>query len=63
MASPGIMGFQAGIKVFCKSGVESFLIDLGLEDIDIVEFHPPSPVGFGATSSRVQMLRTRPLPC
>jgi len=26
----GVMGFQAGIKVFCKTGIESFLIDLGL---------------------------------
>ena len=43
------MRFQASIKVFRKTGIESFLIDLGLQDVNIVKFHPPSPNGYGAT--------------
>jgi hypothetical protein len=33
----GIMRFQAGIKVFCKTGIESLLIGRGLKDVNIVK--------------------------
>ena len=58
MTSPGVMRFQTGIKVFCKTGIESFLIDLGLQDINIIELHPPSPNGFGATDFALLKLRS-----
>ena len=63
MTPSGVMRFQAGIKVFGKPGVESVLIDFGLQDIDVVKLHglpgrsfempnnnhcPPSPEGSGA---------------
>jgi hypothetical protein len=39
------MRFQAGIKVFRETGIESFLVDFGLQDVNIIKFHPPSPKG------------------
>ena len=45
------MGFQAGIKIFCKTSIESFLVDLGLQDVNIIE-HGSVRLrqnGFGAT--------------
>ena len=48
MTSSGVMRFQAGIKAFCETDIESFLIDIRLQDVNIIKFHPPSPKGFGA---------------
>ena len=37
MTCSAVMRFQAGIKIFGESGVESFLVDLGLQDINVIE--------------------------
>ena len=42
ITSPGVMGFRTRSKVFRKTGIESFLIDLGLQDVNIIEFHSVS---------------------
>ena len=39
MTPSGVMRLQAGIKVFGKTCVESFLIDLRLKDVNVVELH------------------------
>ncbi len=40
---PGIMCLEAGVKVLCKTGIESIVIDLRLQDVNIIELHRPLP--------------------
>jgi len=49
LTSPRVMQFQTGFKVFCKTSIKSFLISLGLQNVNIIELHPPTLISFGAT--------------
>ena len=70
IASSRVMRFQTGIKVFCKTRIKSFLIALGLQNVNIIELHPPTPhwlrrdrLRFSHTSKRslVMACRLRPV--
>jgi hypothetical protein len=38
---PSVVSFKARFEIFGKAYVESLRGDLGLQDVNIVEFHPP----------------------